>query len=178
MDHDWITTLLATGHATTDASPLLGTPTITHVGRSYKAVNGFWYQVTWDAGIPVVNPMGYSSAYLDATRASPPRPRPGHAGSHEYYASLASRLGLPWPHPHDDAPRWVDTNGPAQDVPGPAVHIDPEPWRLSRQAAAARGALLPAGADARRTRHWRAHAPAGRMESGVCRSTTDTKGRR
>jgi hypothetical protein len=79
MDHDWITTLLATGHATTDASPLLGTPTITHVGRSYKAVNGFWYQVTWDAGIPVVNPMGYSSAYLDATRASPPRPRPGHA---------------------------------------------------------------------------------------------------
>jgi len=31
---------------------------------------------------------------------------------------------------HDDAQRWVDTNGPAQDVPGPSVWVDPYPWRL------------------------------------------------
>lgn len=30
----------------------------------------------------------------------------------------------------DDAQRWVDTNGPAQEVPGPAVWVDPAPWLL------------------------------------------------
>jgi len=30
----------------------------------------------------------------------------------------------------DDAQRWIDTNGPAQDVPGPALWADPYPWRL------------------------------------------------
>ena len=30
----------------------------------------------------------------------------------------------------DDAQRWVDVNGPAQDVTTPAVWVDPMPWLL------------------------------------------------
>ena len=30
----------------------------------------------------------------------------------------------------DDAQRWMDTTAPAQDVPGPAVWVDPAPWLL------------------------------------------------
>jgi len=30
----------------------------------------------------------------------------------------------------DNAQRWVETNGPAQEVPGPALWVDPYPWRL------------------------------------------------
>jgi len=30
----------------------------------------------------------------------------------------------------DNAQRWVDTNGPAQDVASPAVWVDSYPWRL------------------------------------------------
>jgi hypothetical protein len=30
----------------------------------------------------------------------------------------------------DEAQRWVDTNGPAQEVPEPAVWVDPAPWLL------------------------------------------------
>jgi hypothetical protein len=30
----------------------------------------------------------------------------------------------------DDAQRWVDTNGPAQEVAAPVVWVDPYPWLL------------------------------------------------
>ena len=30
----------------------------------------------------------------------------------------------------DDAQRWVDANGPAQEVAAPAVWVDPAPWLL------------------------------------------------
>ena len=30
----------------------------------------------------------------------------------------------------DDAQRWVDANGPAQEVTAPAVWVDPMPWLL------------------------------------------------
>ena len=39
--------------------------------------------------------------------------------------ALARRLQA-----RDDAQRWVDTNGPGQEVLGPAVEVDPDPWRL------------------------------------------------
>ena len=28
----------------------------------------------------------------------------------------------------DDAQRWLDANGPPQDVPGPTLPADPAPW--------------------------------------------------
>ncbi len=30
----------------------------------------------------------------------------------------------------DEAQRWVAANGPAHEVPGPAVGVDPAPWLL------------------------------------------------